>query len=87
MKDQGSVPGSRRSPGERNGKPLQYSCLENSVDRRNTISIFRLEHHSHEDGEHKKKAVSVNKLGNDQEFSFGHTIFDSHLSNPKWDIK
>ena len=30
--DQGSVPGSGRSPGEGNGNPLQYSCLENSVD-------------------------------------------------------
>ena len=32
--DQGSIPGSGRSPGERNGYPLQYSCLENSKDRR-----------------------------------------------------
>ena len=31
--DQGSVPGSGRSPGEENGYPLQYSCLENSMDR------------------------------------------------------
>ena len=31
--DQGSIPGSGRSPGEGNGNPLQYSCLENSVDR------------------------------------------------------
>ena len=30
--DLGSIPGSRRSPGERNGNPLQYSCLENSMD-------------------------------------------------------
>ena len=29
----GSIPGSGRFPGEGNGKPLQYSCLENSVDR------------------------------------------------------
>ena len=29
----GSVPGSRRSPGEGNGNPLQYSCLENPMDR------------------------------------------------------
>ena len=28
--DQGSIPGSGRSPGEGNGHPLQYSCLENS---------------------------------------------------------
>ena len=30
----GSIPGSRRSPGEGNGNPLQYSCLENPMDRR-----------------------------------------------------
>ena len=29
----GSIPGSGRSPGEGNGYPLQYSCLENSMDR------------------------------------------------------
>ena len=27
------IPGSGRSPGEGNGNPLQYSCLENPVDR------------------------------------------------------
>ena len=31
--DPGSIPGSGRSPGEGNGYPLQYSCLENSMDR------------------------------------------------------
>ena len=31
--DAGSVPGSGRSPGEGNGNLLQYSCLENSMDR------------------------------------------------------
>ena len=29
----GSIPASERSPGERNGYLLQYSCLENSMDR------------------------------------------------------
>ena len=28
----GSIPESGRSPGEENGNPLQYSCLENPVD-------------------------------------------------------
>ena len=28
-----SIPGSGRSPGERDGYPLQYSCLKNSEDR------------------------------------------------------
>ena len=31
--DPGLIPGSGRSPGEGNGYPLQYSCLENSMDR------------------------------------------------------
>ena len=31
--DAGSIPGSGRPPGEGNGNPLQYSCLENSMDR------------------------------------------------------
>ena len=31
--DPGSIPGLGRSPGERNGNPLQYSYLENSIDR------------------------------------------------------
>ena len=31
--DPGSIPGSGRSPGESNGNPLQYSCLENPIDR------------------------------------------------------
>ena len=31
--DPGSIPGSRRSPGEGNGNPLQYSCLGNPMDR------------------------------------------------------
>ena len=29
----GSIPGSGRSPGERNGNSLQYSCLRNPIDR------------------------------------------------------
>ena len=32
--DLGSIPGLGRSPGEGNGNPLQYCCLENSMDRR-----------------------------------------------------
>ena len=32
-RDAGSIPGLRRAPGEGNGSPLQYSCLENPMDR------------------------------------------------------
>ena len=33
IRDVGSIPGSGRSPGGGNGNPLQYSCLENPMDR------------------------------------------------------
>ena len=32
IRDVGSMPGSRKSPREGNGTPLQYSCLENPMD-------------------------------------------------------
>ena len=33
IRDVGLIPGLGRSPGGRNGNPLQYSCLENPMDR------------------------------------------------------
>ena len=33
IRDSGSIPGSEKSLGGGHGNPLQYSCLENSVDR------------------------------------------------------
>ena len=33
IRNAGSIPGSGRSPGGGNGNPLQYSCLENLMDR------------------------------------------------------
>ena len=33
IRDVDSIPGSRRSPGGGHGNPLQYSCLENVMDR------------------------------------------------------
>jgi len=33
VRDVGSIPGLKRCPGGRNGNPLQYSCLENPMDR------------------------------------------------------
>ena len=33
IRDVGSIPGSGRSPGEGHGNPLQFSCLENPMDR------------------------------------------------------
>ena len=39
--DPGLIPGLGRSPGEGNGYPLQYSCLENSMDREDWQAIAR----------------------------------------------
>jgi len=33
IRDAGSIPGSGRSPGGRNGNPFHYSCLKNPMDR------------------------------------------------------
>ena len=33
VRDESSVPGLERSPGEGHGNPFQYSCLENFTDR------------------------------------------------------
>ena len=38
--DPGWIPGTGRSPGEENGNPLQYSCLENSIDREDWQATF-----------------------------------------------
>ena len=44
----GSIPGSERVPREGNGNPLQYSCLENSMDRgawwAKSIGLQRVRH-------------------------------------------
>ena len=39
--DSGLFPGSGRSPGGRNGNPLQYFCLENPMDREAGQAIVR----------------------------------------------
>ena len=43
IRDTGSIPGSGRSPGEGHSNLLQYSCLENSMDRRAWgITVYRI---------------------------------------------
>ena len=47
--DPGLIPGSERSPAEGNGNPLQYSCLDNSMDRgawqATLMGLQRVRHH------------------------------------------
>jgi hypothetical protein len=43
MRDTGSILGSGRPPGGGNGKPLQYSCLKNPMDRRDwQVTVHRV---------------------------------------------
>ena len=42
MGDPGSIPGLERSPGEGNGNPLQYPCLENPKDNRSLVGYSPL---------------------------------------------
>ena len=41
FRDMGSIPGSGRSLGRGHGRPLQYSCLENPIDRGSWQAIGR----------------------------------------------
>ena len=41
--DPGSIPESGRPPGEGNGDPLQYSCLENPMDRGEPLGLQSME--------------------------------------------
>ena len=46
-KEAGPFPGSGRSPGEENGNPLHYTCLENSMDRGAWLVIVHGVAHAH----------------------------------------
>ena len=52
-RDQGSIPGSGRSPGEGNGNPLQYSRLENPMDRELHSTGSQRARHNCSDRRHK----------------------------------
>ena len=42
IRDTGLIPGSGRSPGEEHDNPLQYSCLENNMDRGWQATVHRV---------------------------------------------
>ena len=59
IRDTGSIPGSERSPGGRHGSPLQYSCLENQMDRGpgglESIGSQRVRHNWSDLAQHNRK--------------------------------
>ena len=60
--DPGLIPGLGRSPAERNGYPLQYSCLENSMDKGAWQAIAHGVTKSHEIKRHGIVKLKVMKL-------------------------
>ena len=65
--DPGSTPGLGRSPGQGNGNPLQYSCLENPMDRgtwRATVhGVARVRHNLATKSPPHRKLLQVNDEG------------------------
>ena len=66
-----SIPGSGRSPGEGNGSPLQYSCLENPTDRRHWQATV-----------HGVTSVGHNLATKERERTHTHTHTHTHIH--KW---
>jgi len=60
--DEGSIPESERSPGEENGDPLPFSCLENPMDRGTWRAIAH---------EVTRESDTTEQLDNNSMLSFG----------------
>ena len=60
--DPGSIPGWGRSPGEGSGNPLQYSCLENPMDRGAWQVADPTQHYLEKDGELRAHTLSCLEL-------------------------
>ena len=54
------IPGSGRCPGEGNGNPLQYSCLENPIDRGACLATV----HGHKESDMTEQQNNNNNNGN-----------------------
>ena len=64
-RDSGSIPGLERSPGEGNGKPLQYSCLENSMGRGTwRATMWSCRESDTTDYAHTQKDLDINSMEN-----------------------
>ena len=71
--DLGSIPGSGRSPGEGNGKPLQYSCQESSHGQRSLVGYSPQDH---------KESDMTEQLSKHSERKKDEEIWSSTQTNP-----
>ena len=90
LKDAGSILGLGRSPGEGNGNPLQYSCLENPMDRgtwratvrrvaTNRTWLIWLHMHTQESTWRESHAPGTGKKAHSLWCLFLNLSFESHL--------
>ena len=78
--DLSSIPGCGRFPGEGNGKPLQYSCLENSMDREaRQAAVHEVAHSQTQLSDYVFCSVHVNYFIHTFIYSFLQQIFIEHL--------
>ena len=61
--DPDSIPGSERSPGEGNGNPLQYSYLENPMDRERSLAGYSPWSHKESDTTERLTLTAVESNG------------------------
>ena len=75
-----SIPGSGRFPGKGNGKPLQYSCLENSMDREaRQAALHGVAQSQTQLSDYVLCSVHVNYFIHTFIYSFHQQIFIEHL--------
>ena len=80
--DVGLTPGSGRSPGERNGNPLQYSCLEKPMDRGAWWAIVHRVAKSRTQLKRLNNGACTWLLG--RHFSFVHLTSECLLRTRRW---
>ena len=66
VRDPGSISGSGRSPGEEHGNPLQYSCLENPMDRGAWWATFHRSQRVRHDSIHTQTHIYQNGINRDK---------------------
>ena len=73
--DAGSTPGSGRSPGERNGNPLQYSCLEKPMERSLAAPVHEGGKESYMTATQQQQCVGTPYLYPDSRLLEGNQVF------------
>ena len=80
VRDTGSMPGSGRSPGGREGNPLQSSCLENRMDR-GAWTVWATVHRA------TKSRIRLSSLARTHAYIYIHTLMPPICATEKYGSK